>query len=420
VKRLLAVSWEMPPMYGPRATQVSRTLTQLAILGWRPTAVCLAPQQGGPHRPGGSPIEAPPGVELVRIPSPEEWLLVRAAFRAAPALRRFPDATRVWVPRAARAVARAAASGEYGGLVSFAQPWSDHLVGLRACRRTGLPWVAHFSDPWADSPYATARQRSIWRRMEEEVIREATAVVFVAEETVELVMKKYPLEWQRKVFVVPHGFDRRPRRAVAPNPASQSRPMRIVYTGRFYSGLRTPVPVLQALASLHSRSSLTGTLEVQFVGPHAEEYERDAQALGVSELVRFSGRLPSADAAAAAAAADVLLVIDAPSTGPSPFLPSKLVDYLPFHKPILGVTPEPGASARLLRRLGCPVAQPGNVGSIVEAIAELIRRWRDGTLEVGEAFDAVAAEFEIGRTAHLLHDVLIRAFGTGVEPSSAA
>ena len=122
------------------------------------------------------------------------------------------------------------------------------------------------------------------------------------------------------------------------------------------------------------------------------------------------GRLPSADAAAAAAGADVLLVIDASSSGPSPFLPSKLIDYLPFRKPILGVTPEPGASAHLLRRLGCPVAQPDDVDSIEHALADLVRRWREGTLDVGEAFDVVAAEFDISRTTARLHDVLIHAF----------
>src|SRR5436305_6073854 len=117
----------MPPMYGPRGTQVSRTLAQLAVLGWRPTTVCLAPRRGGPHWPGGTPIDPPAGVELLRVPSPEEWLLMRAAFRIAPSFRAHPDASRVWVPRAARAASRAVASGEHAGLLSFAQPWSDHL-----------------------------------------------------------------------------------------------------------------------------------------------------------------------------------------------------------------------------------------------------------------------------------------------------
>ena len=409
MKRLLAVSWEMPPMYGPRATQVSRALGQLAGLGWRPMAVCLAPRRGGPHWPNGAAVDPPSGVELVRVPSPEEWVAVRAAWRVAPGLRAFPDTARVWVARAALAAARVAAASECAGLITFAQPWSDHLVGLRVHRATGLPWVAHFSDPWADSPYATPRQRSIWRRMEEDAIREASAVVFVTDETADVVMTKYPAEWRRKTFVVPHGFDARLGGGMS-RPGNRRSPMRIVYTGRFYVGARTPLPLLRALADLNARGALVGTLEVLFLGPRVDEFEREAKALGVAPLVRFGGRVPAAEAASAAAEADVLLVIDAPSHGPSAFLPSKLIDYLPFRRPIFGLTPEPGASARLLRRLGCPIAPPEDVSAIASALGALVRRWRDGTLDVGEGFDRVAAEFDMSRTARLLHDVLIRAF----------
>jgi glycosyltransferase involved in cell wall biosynthesis len=270
--------------------------------------------------------------------------------------------------------------------------------------------VAHFSDPWADSPYATPHQRAIWRRMEEDVVREAAAVVFVTGETVDLVMAKYPEEWRRKTFVVPHGFEPGRPHAAPSRRADRPRPMRIVHTGRFYAGVRTPVALLQALARLRSSPSFDGALELSFVGPHTGEYAAQARTLGVSDLVGFVGRVSPAEATARAADADVLLVIDAPSRGPSPFLPSKLIDYLPLRKPILGVTPETGATAHLLRRLGCVVAPPDDTAAIERALAGLLGSWRSGTLGVGPAFDSVAAEFEISRTTARLHDVLIHAF----------
>ena len=413
MRRLLAVSWEMPPMYGPRATQVSRTLGALASRGWPSTVVCLAPRRGGAHWRDAVDVEPPAGVDLVRVPSPEEWFVLRAAWRMAPIFRDVPDSKWVWVGRAARAARQAAMRAACAGLVTFAQPWSDHLVGLRVSRQTSLPWVAHFSDPWVDSRYGAGPtwQQPLWRRIEENVIREAKAVVFVANETADLVMKKYPDEWRRKVSVVPHGFDASGMRATR-DAGRRPGPMRIVYLGRFYAGVRTPCAFLQALATLNVREPMHGVVEVSFIGPHVEEFTRDADALGVSALVRFRGRVPPAEAAAIAADADVLLVIDAPSVGPSPFLPSKLVDYLPFQKPLLGVTPEPGATAALLRRLGCPVAPPDDAAAIVPVLAELVRTWRAGSLRVAPSFAQVAAEFDIGRTTGRLNDVLVRAFGS--------
>ncbi len=62
-------------------------------------------------------------------------------------------------------------------------------------------------------------------------------------------MEKYPAAWRSKVHVVPHGFDPRGSaagRAPSPQPARCT----LVYTGRFYEGIRTPEPLLRALAAL--------------------------------------------------------------------------------------------------------------------------------------------------------------------------
>src|SRR5258705_4894076 len=125
-----------------------------------------------------------------------------------PALRDRTDSNCVRINRSTSAAQRAVTARKFDGLVTFAQPWSDHLVGLRVHRATRLPWVAHFSDPWVDSPYLklSDARRSVTQHMEADVVREATALVFVTHETADLVMKKYPAEWRNKVDVVPHGF----------------------------------------------------------------------------------------------------------------------------------------------------------------------------------------------------------------------
>lgn len=395
-------------MYGPRASQVSATLGELAVRGWAPCVVCLAPRPGGPHWQDGAPDDPPAGVELVRVPSPEEWLVCRAARRLAPVLWRFPDDKRVWVNRAVTAARAQASRQAFSGLITFGQPWSDHLIGLRLRRIERLPWVAHFSDPWVDSPYATGPewQRRLSRQMERAVIEEADAVVFVTREAADLVMAKYPDSWRGKVAVVPHGYD--PRGVDRGRTRGRSGPMRVVHTGRFYRGRRTPSALLHALASLHRRQSLTGTLELVLMGPEVQEYRRDVARLGLDSIVRLEPRRPRDEAVRVAADADVLLVIDAPSAGPSVFLPSKLVDYLAFRTPILGLTPTPGASANLLTRLGFAVAPPDDQTAIAANLQVLLERWRSGTLDVPPSFDEVAAEFDIRRTTAQLEAILAR------------
>ena len=210
-RRLLAISWDMPPLSGPRAVQVSRTLKHLVPLGWESSVVCFRPRSRRYNQDHdlAARLRPPDGVTLVPVPSLEERFVFRALWRVCPPIKRLPDEKWVWIGPASRAARHLAAAQQFNVLVSYAQPWSDHLIGLRVHRTTGLPWVAHFSDPWTDSPYVRGRrwQWRIWRRMEADVVREADALVFVNQQTADRVMEKYPDGWSRKSFVVPHAFD---------------------------------------------------------------------------------------------------------------------------------------------------------------------------------------------------------------------
>jgi glycosyltransferase involved in cell wall biosynthesis len=409
-RRLLAVSWEMPPLSGPRALQVSRTLATLGSVGWSSTVVCVDPRPGGPLRRDAADNGSfsAPGVALERVASPEESALWRAAFRLVPPLGQLPDRQRVWAGRAFRAASRRLRREPCDLIVSFAQPWSDHLVGLRLHRASRLPWVAHFSDPWVDSPYldGPAWLRARWRRMEAAVVAGAGALVFTTEQTAAAVMRKYPDAWRRKAHVVPHGYDRSELARVVPAPRTSEPRLRLVYAGRFYDRLRTPGPLLGAIAALRSRGALGVELELLLVGPGMAACVEQVRRLGLESVVTIAGRKPYLEALGYAATADVLVVIDAPGPTPSLFLPSKLVDYLMLRKPILGLTPREGASADLLRQAGCPLAEPGDVEAIAAALEGLLEAWRGGGLRVAESFDAVAARFDIARTTARLAEIL--------------
>ncbi|MBI4644174.1 MAG: glycosyltransferase [Deltaproteobacteria bacterium] len=236
-------------------------------------------------------------------------------------------------------------------------------------------------------------------------MHQAGAVFFVNSQTADLVMGKYPPAWREKTYIMPHGFDARVLPEGSPSAGPRQR-LRMVYTGRFYQGRRTPEGLLQALQILQNTRNLAEQLEVRLIGPFASAYQALAQDLGLGRVVICREEVPFLESVKEAAAADVLLVIDAPSDGPNLFLPSKLVDYLAFRKPILGLTPKEGASADLLRRLGCPVAAPDDPEGIAQAVAQLLDLWQAGQLGVSPGFDTAARQYDIRETTRLLDRVL--------------
>src|SRR5687768_6800115 len=195
----------MPPLSGPRAVQVTRTLAALPEFGWQSRVICFGARSDRYHQDHHVSLEELSGGHASRIPvpSPEEWLIFRALWRLAPPLKQLPDEKRVWMPGALRAARKALDAQRPDVLVTFAQPWSDHLIGLRLRRESALPWVAHFSDPWVDSPYFRAppwvRRRA--EQWEHDVVSAATRVVFVSARTRDRVMAKYPPAWTAKTDV---------------------------------------------------------------------------------------------------------------------------------------------------------------------------------------------------------------------------
>jgi glycosyltransferase involved in cell wall biosynthesis len=203
-------------------------------------------------------------------------------------------------------------------LVTFAQPWSDHLIGISLKRRfPSLPWIAHFSDPWVDSPYLQDEGRGVlnrWRTQEREVIRKADAVLFVNQSTAQVVISKYPADWGQKVDVVPHGFDTDLLPLIQNSNATSSR-LKFVYTGSMFEGLRDPLVLLEAVAILKQMIEPELLPTFDFVGSADARYPIRAKELGIDTIAKFGEPTSYLKSLQIASEADILVVIDTNAPG---------------------------------------------------------------------------------------------------------
>jgi hypothetical protein len=408
MKKLLAISWCFPPTIYPRSIQVSRLLAALASHDWHSDVVCVDPSSLRPGQLLDETLNRPAGgmVKNYQVATLEDWLPVRGMIRLIPALGVLPDPKWVWKKAALRKAMELAARNQYAGYITFGQPWTDHLVGLQIKEETRIPWVAHFSDPWADSPYVKFSTWVMQKRLEMEtaVIKNADAVIFVTDQTADLVMKKYPDSWREKVHVIPHGYETIPANEI--QHINPDKPLELVYSGGFY-GQRSPETLLRAAAEIQNQVGYKNSFLIRFIGAMPMEHQQLSQQLGLKNCL-FEGARTHSESQTACQAADVFLVIDAPSEGSSVFLPSKLVDYLAFNKPILGITPATGASADLLARLGCPAIDPNNVAGIAAQLRLLVDAHRKGELQLPANFISVARQYHIQNAAEKMNQVLLR------------
>jgi hypothetical protein len=400
--RLLAVSYVLPPNLYPQAIQIGRLLyhckDELGV-----TCGVMETQATG--------LDCYPDFNTrlnykINVPfnSKIKGLLQRLAIYCLPFYGRCPDEYVGWIGLATQKTLAFLNEHQIkpDRILTFGEPMSDHLVGRQLRARLGLPWVAHFSDPWADNPFRRYFVLSMWinRRLEESVIKDADRVVFTSQETLDLVMKKYPESWRDKAYVIAHGYQT--DLYSAPVKQDTTAPLVFRYVGNFY-GDRTPAPLFEALAQLQSKNpELLNNIQIELVGSiPARMLKTQAYRALPNSLVKTTSTVSYLKSLELMAAADLLLIIDAPNPGVSVFLPSKLIDYIGAGKPIIGLVPR-GASATLIHRLGGTAADPLDAAAIrkmlVEAIALCLARRKDGvTAPWGDP--AVREQYRIETTA---------------------
>ncbi|MFX6461567.1 hypothetical protein ABTG33_18475, partial [Acinetobacter baumannii] len=66
-----------------------------------------------------------------------------------------PDDQILWFPYAMKKGLEIFKQHQIDVVFSTSGPYTNHLVGLYLKRKTGLPWIADFRDPWTQNMHRT-------------------------------------------------------------------------------------------------------------------------------------------------------------------------------------------------------------------------------------------------------------------------
>jgi hypothetical protein len=391
---LLAISYFLPPNLSAQAIQIGRLLNSIDVnLGVVSAKTTDMPNGLDCYPDFNKRLAFRLEIEFKSLLSGIfHWI----ATYGIPFYARSPDEYKGWAKVAKKKAIEYLKNSTFvpNAILSFGAPMSDHLVGLHLKRTYKLPWVAHFSDPWSDNSFNRRYFLSnyINRRYESKVILEADMVIFTSIETLDLVMRKYPLNIRSKARVLPHSYE---PNLYPHSHKTESGKLVFRYLGSFY-GKRTPLPLFKALADIHKKSPfLLKNLTIELIGsvPKRMLYNSEYRSLPIG-LIKIENSVTYSRSLNLMSESDLLIVIDAPEEH-SVFLPSKLVDYIGAHVPILGIVP-PGASAVLINRLGGRVASPIHreevCASLISAIEESWDRKRSPNV-AGWGCESVRSEY---------------------------
>lgn len=412
--KILAIVYCYPPLLYPATMCYVKLLAGLKANGFDLDVVAVDPDSF--YFPGGKSLDTtlqnlvPEGVREHRIWSWESHPVVTALrenrFTKHLLYRFFEPRKREWTFPALRYLQQLD-SAVYDVILTCSQPHCNHLLGLDLKLKTGKPWIAYLSDPWTDNVYASFPSKKVFDynlKLEQSVVTQADQIFFTSPEILDLVMQKYPAALKHKCGVLPHCFIPEWYAGNAGGAISDTTDkVRVVHTGHFY-GPRTPMPLFRALARLQQQADLSGRIEFVLYGNMVSEHADYIRRVGLEGVVSVRATIPYLESLAAMKTADALLLIDAPLTtvNESVFLPSKLVDYLGSGRPILGITPLAGASARVLRETGNQVCDIADEDAVCRTIMALAQR----SIPVPDAVASNAYDYRI--VGRIMVDALLK------------
>jgi len=294
-----------------------------------------------------------------------------------------PDIYAGWILPAVVAGLREARESKAEQIFSSGPFWTNHLVGLALSYLTGLPWTAHFRDPWTTGAWQTPTSSfadRLNKLLERIVVRRATAVVSVTEEHSAAFRRAYPLLPADKFFTVPNGYD---NEEWEEGPTEKCREQEIeekfliAYTGKFYVG-RDPQPLFRALRTLIDSGEIEREqIQVDLVGWCETSEGRSVKEMavrhGLSDCVNILGPRSRPETIRRMTRADLLLLL---SERLIIQIPGKTYEYLRAGRPILALAPE-GALADFVRRTGAGwVVNPKDDDGVVGAVRERYQQWK--------------------------------------------
>lgn len=325
----------------------------------------------------GKPPDAP--VDVNNIPKPGE----KRSFseHAAEFVRSnffIPDARVGWIPVAKAHALKIIAEEKIECLYSSSPPYTTALIAMSLAKKTHLPWIAGFRDPWTgflSTPIRYGLAKKIDEHLERSVYQSCRIMEVAWKGIGKDFQKKYPDIDSSKIVHIENGFD------AADIPSltfPKNEQFTITYTGSMY-GKRSPKPFLDAVKSLITQGKVDPKkIKMNFIGRFGANLLplfEDESLHGSAEVKSY---MPHAESVKELLKSDALLLVVDDAEGSEEIVPGKVYEYIGTSRPVITLALE-GAIAALIRETNAGVvANFRNPSEIESAVLHYYQAFWNG------------------------------------------
>ena len=405
MKKVLIITYYWPPSGGAGVQRWLKFVKYLREFGWEPVIYT-------PLNPGFSlideslVIDIPEGVEVVKraiwepygfyrkITGQKNEANINTGFLTHKEPNGFfeklsiwvrgnlfiPDARRFWIGPSTRYLIKYLKKNRVDAIVSTGPPHSMHMIGLKIRKKTALPWIADFRDPWTDFDFYKDMKISGWadrthKRLELQTITECSAVVVVSND-----MKvNYEKMGGRNVNLITNGYD---ADDIDSTVVLRDVKFSISHIGSLPPN-RNPKLLWRALSELcDTIPTFREDLEIKLVGQVDESVLSDLKMLNLNQQLNHISYVPHNQVSELMKKSSVLLLAINNSSNAKGILTGKFFEYLASGRPILAIGPKSGDAAQILQDSGAgEIVDYDENMRIVEVIRALYEKYLQNDLK---------------------------------------
>lgn len=250
---------------------------------------------------------------------------------------------------------------------SFSFECSCHIVAYNIHKDYMIPWIATFFDSWSDEPsrkFVTSYFRKSDQQMEKLIANNATVIVHNNTGISNVWARRYGEEISNKMVVIPLNINFN-RLSKSQLETDNKERLTVSHIGTFYKHRDASVFINAVQLFCEKYPKLRERLQICFIGTVMGSDIENIKRSGLSDMFKILGRLPVEKCEKYYMSSDVFL-----STAGLEFeritFPSKIIKYLFYGKPILGITPSDTVLCTELRNAGHSCFVPGDVNGIAD------------------------------------------------------
>jgi hypothetical protein len=318
-----------------------------------------------------------------------------------------PDARKFWIRPSVKFLVGYLKENPVDAIISTGPPHSMHMIALGVKKKTGIPWLADFRDPWTNidfyeqlmlSRFADRRHRS----MEQQVIKNTDRLVTVSQNW----EKDFKQLGAKRTEVVTNGFD------PADFPQTEARKpewFTLTHTGSMNRD-RNPESLWKVLGKLSAEDKVfSEKLKIQFIGKTDISVFDSLKKYGLIGKSEKTDYLPHAEAIRLSGKSAVLLLLINNTPNALGIIPGKVFEYLASRRPVLCIGPEEGDSARIIRqaKAGC-IAGFNDETQLEECIRNMFHDYMspESTGLVSGSIETYSRKSLTGEIARILNEIV--------------